>query len=177
MSNHEERNEIRTYFKMIEISRWLGITPFEILINLISFFTFSILLTLTIDGHTDFFMIHQHNNGTEHGNEHGYRSEGFPNIKPVIDWFRLFLVLFCADILNAYFCFIVILRLYLQNLQSMHKLFWTINFILLTGLFKYLIALKLTGTSLEWTEVCSPIFVLLQLFALRACQIKNSWNQ
>lgn len=170
MSNHEERNEIRTYFKMIEISRWLGITPFEILINLISFFTFSIFLTLTLDGFTEFFTISAHN-GTNHELYHG---DGFQSTKPVYDWFRLFLVLFCADILNAYFCFIVILRLYLQNLQSMHKLFWTVNFILLTGLFKYLIALKLTGTNLEWTEVCSPIFVLLQLFALRACQIKNS---
>ena len=170
MSNHEERNEIRTYFKMIEISRWLGITPFEILINLISFFTFSIFLTLTQDGFTDFFILTPAHNGTNHE----LYGDGFQSTKPVYDWFRLFLVLFCADILNAYFCFIVILRLYLQNLQSMHKLFWTVNFILLTGLFKYLIALKLTGTNLEWTEVCSPIFVLLQLFALRACQIKNS---
>lgn len=170
MSNHEERNEVRTYFKMIEISRWLGIAPFEILINLVSFFIFSVLLTLTIDGNINFFVIQQHQNGTEH---EVYRSEGF-NTKPAVDWFRLFSILFCADILNAYFCFIVILRMYLQNLQSMHKLFWSLNFILLTGLFKYLIALKLTGTSLEWTEVCSPLFVLLQLFALRACQIKNS---
>lgn len=170
MSNHEERNEVRTYFKMIEISRWLGITPFEILINLVSFFIFSILLTLTIDGNINLFVIQQTQNNVT---EHVYRSDGFQ--KPAIDWFRLFSVLFCADILNAYFCFIVILRMYLTNMQSMHKLFWTLNFILLTGLFKYLIALKLTGTSgLEWTEVCSPIFVLLQLFALRACQIKNS---
>ena len=35
MSNHEERNEVRTYFKLVEVSRWLGITPFEILINLV----------------------------------------------------------------------------------------------------------------------------------------------
>jgi hypothetical protein len=169
MSNHEERNEVRTYFKLIEISRWMGITPFEILINLISFFIFSVFLTLTIDGNINFFVIQQNQNGTEHD---VYRSDSSQKIP--IDWFRLFSVLFCADIMNAYFCFIVILRMYLQNMQSLHKLFWSLNFILLTGLFKYLIALKLTGTSLEWTEVCSPIFVLLQLFALRACQIKNS---
>ncbi|CRL05120.1 CLUMA_CG018201, isoform B [Clunio marinus] len=170
MSNHEERNECRTYFKLVELSRWLGITPFEILINLLSFFIFSIFLTLTLDGTIDFFIIQQHQNETDQDGI--YRSDVFQ--KPVIDWFKLFSVLFCADIMNAYFCFIVILRMYLQNMQSMQKLFWTLNFIILTGLFKYLIALKLTGTSLEWTEVCSPIFVLLQLFALRACQIKNS---
>lgn len=123
----------------------------------------------TIDGNIEFFVISPNQNATS---DVVFRSDGFQ--KPSIDWFRLFSVLFCADIMNAYFCFIVILRMYLQNLSSMHKLFWSLNFILLTGLFKYLIALKLTGTSLEWTEVCSPIFVLLQLFALRACQIKNS---
>jgi len=85
MSNHEERHEIRTYFKLIEISRWMGITPFEILINLLSFFIFSILLTLTIDGNINFFVIHQQQNGTEH---EVYRSDGFP--KQSIDWFRLF---------------------------------------------------------------------------------------
>lgn len=169
---------MRTYFKMIEISRWLGITPFEILINLVSLFIFSIFLTLTIDGQIDFFVIQQQNNATDHD---VYRSnDGFSKTgsgpSRSIDWFRLFSVLFCADIMNAYFCFIIILRMYLATISStVQKLMWTLNFILLTGLFKYLIALKLTGTgALEWTEVCSPIFVLLQLFALRACQIKNT---
>lgn len=167
MSNHEERHEIRTYFKMIEISRWLGISPFEILINLISLLVFSVFLTLTVDGYFDFFLVkHSAPNITDHHNEND-------GLKSSIDWFSLFSILFCADVLNAYFCFIVILRLYLANMQCVHKLFWTLNFIILTGLFKYLIALKLTGSSIEVTEICSPIFVLLQLFALRACQIKN----
>lgn len=168
MTNHEERHEIRTYFKMIEISRWLGISPFEILINLISLLVFSIFLTLTVDGYFDFFLIKSTivNNTDQPQHEHEM-------LKSNIDWFSLFSILFCADVLNAYFCFIVILRLYLANMQCVHKLFWTLNFIILTGLFKYLIALKLTGSTIEVTEICSPIFVLLQLFALRACQIKN----
>lgn len=166
MSNHEERHEIRTYFKMIEISRWLGISPFEILINLISLLVFSIFLTLTVDGYFDFFLIKPPINVTG-------LSQDNESLKTSIDWFSLFSILFCADVLNAYFCFIVILRLYLANMQCVHKLFWALNFIILTGLFKYLIALKLTGSTIEVTEICSPIFVLLQLFALRACQIKN----
>jgi ribonuclease P/MRP protein subunit RPP20 len=168
MSNHEERNEIRTYFKMVEISRWLGITPFEILVNLISLLVFSIFLTLTVDGYFDFFLI---KSTTQNNTNH----DGYSDLPPklAIDWFSLFSILFCADILNAYFCFIVILRLYMANMQSVQKLFWTLNFIILTGLFKYLIALKLSGSKIEVTEICSPIFVLLQLFALRACQIKN----
>ncbi|KAL7013401.1 hypothetical protein ACKWTF_015378 [Chironomus riparius] len=172
MSSHDERNEVKTYFKMIEISRWLSITPFEILIHLISILIFSILLTLTIDGQIDFMMIHpqQMNNGTAHDLIDSIRV-GHGDQKPTIDWFKLFSVLFCADILNAYFCFIMILRMYINNQTAIHKIFWSLNFILLTGLFKYLIALKLNETkNLEWMEVSSPIFVLLQLFALKACQ-------
>ena len=172
MSSHDERNEVKTYFKMIEISRWLSITPFEILIHLISILIFSILLTLTIDGQIDFMMIQpqQMSNGTAHDLIDSIRSS-HGDQKPTIDWFKLFSVLFCADILNAYFCFIMILRMYINNQTAIHKIFWSLNFILLTGLFKYLIALKLNETkNLEWMEVSSPIFVLLQLFALKACQ-------
>lgn len=172
MSNHhEDRNEIRTYFKLQEISRWLGITPFELLINLISFLIFSILLTLAIDGNIEFLLTKPSQNGTNEVSI--YRSDSFHSSKQP-DWFKLFSVLFCADVLNSYFCFISIIRLYLAKSQALHRIFWSINFILLTALFKYLLALKLTGHSLlEYTEVASPLFVLLQLFALRACQIKN----
>ncbi|XP_070507647.1 transmembrane protein 203 [Chironomus tepperi] len=172
MSSHDDRNEVKTYFKMIEISRWLSITPFEILIHLISILIFSILLTLTIDGQIDFMMIQpqQMSNGTAHEIIDSFRVNQSDQ-KPAIDWFKLFSVLFCADILNAYFCFIMILRMYINNQTAIHKIFWSLNFILLTGLFKYLIALKLNETkNLEWMEVSSPIFVLLQLFALKACQ-------
>jgi hypothetical protein len=112
----------------------------------------------------------QMNNGTVHDMIDTYRANQGDQ-KPTIDWFKLFSVLFCADILNAYFCFIMILRMYINNQTAIHKIFWSLNFILLTGLFKYLIALKLNETkNLEWMEVSSPIFVLLQLFALKACQ-------
>lgn len=167
MSSHEDRNEVKTYFKMIEISKWLSITPFEILIHLISILIFSILLTITIDGNFEFMMIQNSNNVTD------IHHDTFPHQpqKPQIDWFKLFSILFCADILNTYFCFIMILRMYINHQTAIHKIFWSLNFILLTGLFKYLIALKLNETKhLEWMEVSSPIFVLLQLFALKACQ-------
>lgn len=173
-THHDDRNEVKTYFKMNEISRWLSITPFEILIHLVSILIFSILLTLTVDGNFDFMMIHpqQALNGTAQETIDLFRS-GSSDIhqKSMIDWFKLFSILFCADILNAYFCFIMILRMYINNQTAIHKIFWSLNFILLTGLFKYLIALKLNETkNLEWMEVSSPIFVLLQLFALKACQ-------
>lgn len=171
MSN-DDRSEIRTYFKITDLTRWLGISTFEILINLISFLIFTIFLVFAVEGNVgaSFFMTTNIFNNETRDNYHHY-----PPKIPTIDYNKLFAVLFCADILNSYFCFIVILRLYLANLrnQAIHRLFWSSSLILLTSLFKYLLCLKLAGGALEYTEVFSPIFVLLQLFALRACQIKN----
>lgn len=172
MSN-DDRSEIRTYFKITDLTRWLGISTFEILINLISFLIFTIFLVFTVDGNvgSSFFMTPIIPNNETRDSYHHYPQKALPTI----DYTKLFAVLFCADILNSYFCFIVILRLYLANLrnQAIHRLFWSTSLILLTALFKYLLCLKLAGGALEYTEVFSPIFVLLQLFALRACQIKN----
>jgi len=168
MSN-DDRNEVKTYFKMNEICRWIGVSPFELLVNLVSFLIFTILLTLAVEGEVEFLLVKLPSNGTHViDQDNNYRHER------TIDWMNLFYVLFCADILNSYFLFIVFFRLFLSNQPCIHRLFWSVNFILLIALFKYLMALKLNGTSLEYTEICSPIFVLLQLFALRACQIKNS---
>ncbi|CAO1418763.1 unnamed protein product [Diamesa serratosioi] len=168
MSN-DDRSEIRTYFKITDLTRWLGISTFEILINLISFLIFTIFLVFVVDGNDESFFM------TSNIFCNDTRDSYHPYPPPTIDYTKLFAVLFCADILNSYFCFIVILRLYLANLrnQAIHRLFWSSSLILLTGLFKYLLCLKLAGGALEYTEVFSPIFVLLQLFALRACQIKN----
>lgn len=153
---------------MIEISRWLSITPFEILVQLIALLCFSVLLTITIDGGLEIMMSPPQPN-VDLSQRFCINSQS--GEKVCIDYFKLFSVLFCADIINTYFCFIMILRMYLAHQTAIHKIFWSLNFILLTGLFKYLIALKLNGTkNLEWMEVSSPLFVLLQLFALKACQ-------
>lgn len=137
-------------FKIIELVRWLGLTEFEIFTNLLSLLIFSILLPMKIAGQLDQF-----------------------------DWFQVFSPLFCSDICNAYFCIIVGIRMYRESDQIKRKAFgrilWSTKFIVLTAVFKYLLCLKLSGqTGLDFSEVFSPLFVLLQLIGVRGCQLSNT---
>ncbi|KXJ75827.1 transmembrane protein 203 [Aedes albopictus] len=145
--------EIKTYFKLVDVVKWIGITQFEMLVNLLAFLVFSIILTAKATMGT----LPSKPAGTD-------------------EWLMIFSPLFCGDFFNAYFCVIVGIRMYLGNKhrQAMHRLSWSIHFLLLTTGFKYLVVMKLSGFSgLEYSEVFSPIFVLLQLIAVKACQFKQ----
>ncbi|KAL9872454.1 transmembrane protein 203 [Glossina fuscipes] len=138
-------------FKLSELVRWLGLTEFEIMINLCGLLVFTVTLALRISGISS---------------------------KVIVDWFTVFSPLFCIDICNAYFCVIIGIRMYLDSdnkRKALHRFLWSTYFLFLVAIFKYLLCLKLTGqTGLEYSEVFSPIFVLLQLVAVRACQLPNS---
>lgn len=130
------------FFTIGEIVRWLGITVFEIWINLIALTIFTILLALKID--------------TENS------------------WWIIFSPLFAADALNAYFCVIVFIRMQLENSLKVAILraSWSGTFLLMTFLFKFLLCKKLMGqVTLEYSEIFAPLFILLQLIAVRACQL------
>uniref|UniRef100_U5ENS7 Putative conserved plasma membrane protein n=1 Tax=Corethrella appendiculata TaxID=1370023 RepID=U5ENS7_9DIPT len=144
-------SEIKTYFKLVDIVKWLGLTQFEIFINFIGFFIFSIILAIK-------FALQQQTPITQS------------------EWLIIFAPLFISDICNAYFCTIVGIRMYLshKHKQAVHKCSWSTQFLVLTSIFKYLVYLKLSAqTGLEYSEVFSPIFVLLQLIAVKACQFKQ----
>ncbi|XP_058059064.1 transmembrane protein 203 [Anopheles bellator] len=143
-----EEVEIKTYFKLVDVVKWFGITQFEMLVNLIAFLVFTIVLTVKAYS----------------GALYGTLSTG--------DWLVMFSPLFCGDFCNAYFCIIVGIRMYLGNKhrQAMHRLLWSIHFLLLTAGFKYLICMKAGQSGLEYSEVFSPIIVLLQMIAVKACQ-------
>jgi ribonuclease P/MRP protein subunit RPP20 len=144
-----EEADIKTYFKLVDLSKWLGITQLEILINLLTFLVFTIVLTIRLSGHLD---------------------------TQQYDWLIIFLPLYVGDVLNSYFCVIVAIRMYLSNkTRTLNRFLWSLKFLVLSAVFKYLLCLKLTGqTGLEYSEVFSPIFVLLQLIAVRACQFKQT---
>lgn len=132
------------FFTIGEIVRWLGITVFEIWINLIALTIFTILLALKID--------------TENS------------------WWIIFSPLFAADALNAYFCVIVFIRMQLENSLKVAILraSWSGTFLLMTFLFKFLLCKKLMGqVTLEYSEIFAPLFILLQLIAVRACQLTH----
>lgn len=135
-------------FKLTELVRWLGIAEFEIFTNLLSILFFTIILSMKLAGDLR------------------------------CDWLIVFSPLFCGDVCNSYFSIIVGIRMYLNNdnkRKSLHRLLWSVKVLVLTGVFKYLLCLKLANTQdLEYSEVFAPIFVLLQLIAVRACQLSGS---
>ncbi|XP_035891508.1 transmembrane protein 203 [Anopheles maculipalpis] len=144
-----EEVEIKTYFKLVDVVKWIGITQFEILVNLIAFLVFTIVLTVKAS------------------------SGELTGTLTVNQWLTVFSPMFCGDFCNIYFCIIVGIRMYLGNKhrQAMHRLVWSIPSLLLTAGFKYLVCMKLSGLiQLEYSEVFSPIFVLLQMVAVKACQ-------
>lgn len=138
-------------FELQELVQWLGLDEFEIFTNLIGLFIFSIILAVRLAGDI---------------------------AEESMDWFTVFSPLFCVDVCNSYFSIIVGIRMYLDNdnkRKALQRLLWSVKFLVLTGVFKYLLCLKLSGAqNLDYSEVFAPIFVLLQLVAVRACQLSGS---
>lgn len=137
-------------FKLTELVHWLGLSEFEIFTNLLSLLLFTVLLAMRIAG---------------------YLTEQY------IDWFGVFSPLYCGDVCNAYFCVIVGIRMYLNNnkRRALNRLMWSVKFLVLIAVFKYLLCLKLSGAhNLDYSEVFAPIFVLLQLMAVRACKLTSN---
>lgn len=134
------------FFTIEELVRWLGLTVFEIWINLISFLLFTILLAVKYDPTVDTYSI---------------------------NWWMIFFPLFAGDALNAYFCIIIFIRMLLETTLkfSLLRVLWSGIFLLMTFLFKFLLCKRLLGqVSLDYSEVLTPLFILLQLIAFRACQ-------
>ncbi|KAL1116605.1 hypothetical protein AAG570_005077 [Ranatra chinensis] len=135
------------FFSLNELVQWLGLTVFELWINLISLCVFSVLVTLRTEGITD---------------------------QSPDTWWIVFSPLFIADALNAYFCTIVLIRMYLEAMYKVAflRVLWSFCFLTTIFVFEFLLCKKLSGqSSLEYSEVLSPVFILLQLMAVRACQL------
>ncbi|KAJ8915110.1 hypothetical protein NQ315_000362 [Exocentrus adspersus] len=138
--------ELKMFFTIDELVRWLGLTVFEIWINLISILLFTVLLALNYD----------------------------PNIELYDnDWWMIFFPLFAGDALNTYFCIIIFIRMLLEMTLkfSLMRISWSAIFLLMTFLFKFLLCKRLLGqVKLDYSEVFAPLYILLQLIAVRACQ-------
>lgn len=134
-------------FSLNELVHWLGLTIFEIWVNLMSLTIFMILLILKLD------------------------EKYFDSIS---GWWTVFSPLFIADGLNTYFCAIIFIRMHMEGMVKVGILraLWSFVLLLLIFVFKYLLCKKLSGqTTLDYSEVLSPVFILLQLIAIRACQL------
>jgi len=134
------------YFTVEEMVKWLGLTVFEIWINLISLFVFTIVLVFKVDSDIEIYT----NN-----------------------WWLIFSPLFIGDALNAYFCIIVFIRMIMETTLKfcVIKLCWSVLFLALIFVFKFLLCKKLLNQiTLDYSEVFAPVYILLQLIAVRACQ-------
>lgn len=134
------------FFTLDELVRWLGLTIFEIWINLISFLIFSIMLALKYNPATEMYS----NN-----------------------WWMIFFPLFAGDALNSYFCIIIFIRMLLETSlkAALLRISWSVTFLFMTFLFKFLLCKKLMEQiGLDYCEVFAPLYILLQLIAIRACQ-------
>ncbi|KAL2727950.1 ribonuclease P protein subunit p20-like [Vespula maculifrons] len=126
-------------FRKEAMVHWLGLTIFEIWINLVSLTIFTILLALKLD---DNYFLEQ------------------------AGWWVVFSPLFIADGFNTYFCAIIFIRMHMEGMiqVAILRALWS--------LISLLLIFKLSGQSaLEYSEVLSPVFILLQLIAVRACQL------
>ncbi|KAL1494466.1 hypothetical protein ABEB36_010062 [Hypothenemus hampei] len=134
------------FFSVRDVSKWLGLHLFVMCIMLVSVLVFTIILVIKFD----------------------------PNIEtPANDWWVIFSPLFVGDALCAYFCVIIFLRIILEITikRSILKLCWSVTFLTLIFVFKFLLCKKLLAQlSLDYSEVFAPLYILLQLIAFRACQ-------
>lgn len=133
------------FFQLKELLKWLGLTVFEIWTALMCLTAFSILVTLKVEG-----------------------------ILASTSWWLIFAPLFIADGLNAYFCAIVFIRMYQEGSykSAFVRALWSLIMLGLLLVFKYLLCKKLNGDQrLDYSEVMSPIFILLQLVMFRACHL------
>jgi len=134
------------FFQLNELLRWLGLTAFEIFTALVCFIVFTVLVTLKVES-------------------------GLPDST---SWWVVFAPLFVSDALNTYFCAIVLIRMYIEGSYkaALMRALWSLFVLLMLFLFKYLLCQKLNGdVALDYSEVMSPVFILLQLVMIRACNL------
>jgi len=137
----------------------------------VCFTAFTVLLTLKVEvwnSHESDFSLIQAETGSSLRNNLEQDSP--------VSWWVVFSPLFISDALNAYFCVIVFIRMYIEGSYkaALIRALWSLFMLALLFIFKYLLCQKLNdpdGTKLDYSEVMSPIFILLQLVMIRACQL------
>lgn len=131
-----------------ELKTWLGLSIFEIWLHIVSLFVFSILLAVKTEQ------------------------------PDAMSWWTVFIPLFICDGCVAYFSSIVFIRLIMVGEKKIAALrtLWSSCSIALLVAFKVFLCQKLEGSKLfGYAVIHIPLFVLLKLLALRACQA-DSWD-
>ncbi|KAL8625896.1 hypothetical protein ACOMHN_012488 [Nucella lapillus] len=131
------------FFTLQEIVRWLGLTAFELWLNLMCVLVFSILAVFKYEGAFE------------------------------VSWWFVFIPLFACDGLGAYFCVIVFIRQHMDfgfKVACLRALSSALMIVLMF-LFKLLLCQRLSRErDTSMSEVMGPLFVLLQIVMVKACR-------
>ncbi|XP_060613256.1 transmembrane protein 203 [Anolis sagrei] len=139
-------------FSLREAVQWLGLAPFELLLQGLALLAASALVALKADG--------------------GAAAAG-------LSWWGALGPLFAADGLCTYFTAIVSVRLFQDGEKRLAvlRLFWVLTLLSLKFVFEMLLCQKLgqepkPGREQLWYGlIMAPVFILLQLLMIRACRI------
>ncbi|XP_065829171.1 transmembrane protein 203-like [Oscarella lobularis] len=134
-------------FSYKELSLWFGMAPFEIWIDLMGLIVFSILLPMKIED--------------------------------VItgSWWYVFLPLFAAIGLNAYFSLIVFVRVWTHNgkNRALVRILWNYMISGLILAFLLLLCFQLEQKiHTSYGAVMSPLFAAVVLLLIRGCQVNEA---
>ena len=132
------------FFTLKELIKWLGMTVFEIWVNVVTFGIFTLLAVLHYD-----------------------------NVLQT-SWWMVFIPLFACDGFNAYFCAIVFIRMYKEGKYKAAalRLLNSVITLVLMFVFKILLCQKLNKERMwSFSEVFTPVFVGLSVLMVRACQV------
>lgn len=132
------------FFTVLELVRWLGMTLFEMTLNVVCLFVFTILCVLK--------------------NSNILTSS----------WWTVFIPLFIANGLNAYLYIIIFIRACDIRDNRWAALRLCSSMMILSSLFafEFLFCKKLTGQSdHRYSEVFAPTFVPLFILMIRSCQL------
>ncbi|XP_071481555.1 transmembrane protein 203-like [Diadema setosum] len=131
-------------FTLNEARLWLGMTVFEMWVHAVSLLIFSVLLPLKVEAII------------------------------TASWWVVFLPLFAATGLNAYFSIIVFIRLYVDDLYRLGimRILWSGLILALIFVFELLLCKRLENeTEVSASLVMSPLFVMIHVLFIRACQV------
>ena len=144
-------------FMIEELSPWLGVSRFELLVQTVALLVFSVMLTVRLER---------------------YDSSTIGSLSESDIWW-IFSPLFVANVINAYFCLIVFIRTCLERTFKVAavRAMWSATVIVILMLFEFLLCHRLIGEiKLKLSQVLSPLLLLLQLLAVRACQAQQTYS-
>ena len=137
-------NSPKMLFSRKELTRWLGVSIFEIWLSVLCFLVFSIFLALKLEGDVTW------------------------------SWWSVFIPLFAFDGCTSYFVAIVCIRLILENEKRKAALrtLWNGSNLGLLFVYKVLLCQRLElQNMMTYSVIHIPVFIFLLMLTIRGCHV------